>query len=84
MSRIDTEIAMLHRELDRAIDRIVDLEWENDGLRRQLAIYEWKATIEAWDEAWMREHQLQLPFEESYASTQMPDVLSLPFMPEEI
>lgn len=82
MSRIDTEIAMLHRELDRAIDRIVDLEWDNDELRRQLAVHEWQSMIEAWDEAWIREHQLALPFD-TIAPNQIPDVICLPYVPEE-
>ena len=67
MSRIDTEIAILQRSLDRALDRCIDLEYENAELRKTLELYEWNATIEAWDEAWAREweteQQLQLPFE---------------------
>jgi hypothetical protein len=84
MSKIYNEVAILQRDLDRAYDRIIELEWDNDALRKQLAMYDWKATIEAWDEAWIREHQLTLPFDDIPTSTRIPDVICLPFSPEEL
>lgn len=59
----DKELLLLHRELDRVYDRLIDVEHDNEELRKKLEIYEWNATIEAWDEAWMDERQLALPFE---------------------
>ena len=62
----DKELMLMQRELDRAYDKLVDIEYENAMLKKKIEEYEWKATIEAWDEAWaeewIAEHQLSLPF----------------------
>lgn len=55
----DKELMLIQRELDRAYDRLIDVEYENKDLRARIdalaAQLNYGDTIESWDRDWIEE-----------------------------